>query len=120
MICKYEPCSLPFEPKTPHQLFCRTLCKKRYHNSLKNKPLKVVECETKGYKEKFKQGNHLHKHCSECAIERKRAYQRNRYKQKKAGTWSKKKKKVKVVFSKAVICPWERGDIKPVKYGGML
>ncbi len=123
MICKHEPCSSPFEPKTSHQLFCRTLCKKRYHNSLRNKPLKVVECETKDCKVTFKQGNYLHKRCAECSRLKKLAYQREKYKMKKAGTWPKKKEKakpVKIEVGEAILCPWERGDIKPVKYGGVL
>ena len=133
MICKYKPCSRPFEPKTPHQLFCQKICKKRHYNEIlaskrrKGNPLLVVECETKGCKNTFKQNNHNHRRCAECSKLKKLEYQKMRYKMKKDGTLPKPKEEMPKIDtcqienirrSESILCPWERGDIKPEIFGG--
>ncbi len=135
MICKYEPCSRPFEPKTPHQLFCQKICKKRYYNEIlakkrrKGNPLVVVECETKSCKNTFKQNNHRHRFCAECSRLKKLEYQRRRYEMKKAGTLPAPHEKEKkpgldtyqlenIRKGESILCPWERGDIKQERWGG--
>ncbi len=129
--CLY--CGKPFDRITTNQKFCPkpALCKKRFHNKIdaekrrKGFPLRIIKCETPNCKTKFKQNNHRHRRCAECSRLKKIEYQKKRYRMKKAGVLPEPKKKEinKQQINKsneAILCPWERGDIKPVLYGGVM
>lgn len=47
--CKYEPCSIPFEPRKTNQVFCSPKCKAAYHRDHpfeKGVPATVVRSTT--------------------------------------------------------------------------
>ncbi len=124
MICPI--CNKPFELKAVNQIYCSSgpgsckakAAKLRLSGSRKVIPIGAEfpcsDCNTPIIK--TSPNKNL---CKECAKQRKYRYTEKWF--TKNGPKSKPKPKpTPVKTSNSITCPWERGDIKPVKYGGML
>ncbi len=126
MICPI--CNTEFEPKTKNQIYCSSGVGSCKAIAARQRLEKTKKVETIGSEVPCKRCGALivktgpyKRFCDTCVKKKKSAYAkewRARNMPPKPAPVQKKKVVVVAEHRKEILCPWERGDIKPEIFGG--